>query len=271
MFGLIKNNNKDQLLNQSEKVNSNIKISIQDLTVAFGEKVILNKLCLDIYKEKTIGIMGLSGMGKSTLIRSINRLLEPVGGRIFFDGKDILSLNENELDAIRKKIGMVFQMGALFDSMTIAQNVAFGLKEHTKMTPTEIKERVSEVLSVVDLSGKENFYPSELSGGMQKRASLARAVSYLPEVILYDEPTTGLDPIISSVIYNLIRDMKKRYGVTSIVVTHDLGLVKSAVDEIVMLHGGKIIERGTPEEFFRSDNPIVKQFVSGSSEGPIKV
>lgn len=251
--------------------NGNIKLSIQDLTVVLGGRTILDKACLDIHEGKTLAIMGLSGMGKSTMIHSIIRLLEPDGGCIFFEGKDILKMNEHELDGVRKRIGMVFQKAALFDSMTIEENVSFGLREHTRMKAKEIAERVSETLAIVDLAGKENHLPAELSGGMQKRASLARAISYRPEVILYDEPTTGLDPIICNVINKLIIDMKKRFGVTSIVVTHDLDSAKMIADEIAMLHMGKIIERGTPEEFFRSDNPIVRQFVNGSSDGPIKV
>lgn len=269
LFGKKERKNKDE--NCGADICTDAKIAIRNLTVAFGERVILDELDLDIHPGKTLAVMGLSGMGKSTLIRSIIRLLEPVGGSIYFEGKDVIRLGEHELDDVRKKIGMVFQMGALFDSMTIAQNVAFGLKEHTRMKDAEIQKRVSETLAIVDLAGKENNLPSELSGGMQKRASLARAICYRPEVILYDEPTTGLDPIISSVIYNLIVDMKKRFGVTSIVVTHDLELARTAVDEIAMLHKGKIIERGTPEEFFSSKNEIVHQFVNGSSEGPIKV
>ena len=251
--------------------NGNAKISIRNLKVILGGRTILDGVNLDIHEGKTLAIMGLSGMGKSTMIRSIIRLLEPVGGEIIFDGKDILAMQEHDLDEARKKIGMVFQKAALFDSMTIFENVAFGLREHSKMKENEIRDRVLETLKIVDLAGKEDHFPAELSGGMQKRASLARAISYLPEVVLYDEPTTGLDPIICNVINYLIIDMQKRFGVTSIVVTHDLESAKMIADEIAMLHDGKIIEQGTPDEFFNSKNPIVMQFVKGSSEGPIKV
>lgn len=258
-------------VNNKNGNNQNVKISVRDLTVVLGGRTILDKTCLDIHEGKTLAIMGLSGMGKSTMIRSIIRLLEPDSGCILFEEKNILTMNEHDLNEVRKRIGMVFQKAALFDSMTIAENVSFGLREHRKMKEKEIMERVAETLAIVDLAGKENQLPAELSGGMQKRASLARAISYRPEVILYDEPTTGLDPIICNVINKLIIDMKKRFGVTSIVVTHDLDSAKMIADEIAMLHMGKIIERGIPEEFFRSDNPIVKQFVNGSSDGPIKV
>lgn len=267
--------NKSKKNNDSEEsknsIDNDVKIAIRDLTVILGERKILDKTSLDIHTGKTIAVMGLSGMGKSTLLRSIIRLLEPESGQIFFEGKDILQMSQHELDEILRNIGMVFQKGALFDSMTIAQNVGFGLKEHTKMKPKEILEIVSKTLEIVDLAGKENNMPSELSGGMQKRASLARAICYNPEVVLYDEPTTGLDPIICNVINKLIMDMQKRFRVTSIVVTHDLESARMIADEIMMLHEGKIIERGSPDDFFNSSNPIIQQFVKGSSEGPIKV
>jgi len=249
----------------------NVKIAIRNLEVILGGRKILKGINLDIHNGKTIAIMGLSGMGKSTLLRSINRLLEPVAGEILFEGKDILKMNSTELDETRQKIGMVFQKAALFDSLTVAENVGFGLREHTKMKDSEIRKKVSNTLAIVDLAGKEDHLPAELSGGMQKRASLARAICYLPEVVLYDEPTTGLDPIICNVINKLIIDMKSRFGVTSVVVTHDLESARMVADEIAMIHEGEIIERGTPDEFFNSNNPYIQQFVQGRSDGPIKV
>ncbi len=248
-----------------------IKISIRGLKVFLGGRYVLDGVDLDIPEGKTLVIMGLSGMGKSTLLRAIIRLLEPESGSIFIDGKDILKMNLHQLYEIRKKIGMVFQKAALFDSLTIAENVGFGLKEHTKMSEEEIQKIVSEKLAIVDLAGKEDLYPAELSGGMQKRASLARAISTNPEVVLYDEPTTGLDPVISNVINNLILSLQNRFKVTSIVVTHDLNSAYMVADEIAMLHRGKIIERGTPEEFKNSKNPIVQQFIKGEIHGPISV
>ncbi|MCE1245628.1 MAG: ATP-binding cassette domain-containing protein [Firmicutes bacterium] len=246
-------------------------MAVRQVNVTLGGRKVLDNVDLDIKTGKTLVIMGLSGMGKSTMIRSILRLQEPESGMIFFEGQDILKLREHDLDEVRSRIGMVFQKAALFDSMTISENVGFGLKEQKKLKGPELEKRVLEMLDIVDLAGKENSLPSELSGGMQKRASLARVLCYRPEVILYDEPTTGLDPIICNVINKLIMDMKQRFGVTSVVVTHDLDSAKMIADEIAMLHMGKIIEKGTPEEFFNSSNPIVKQFVKGSSEGPIKV
>lgn len=259
-----------QALSDDEKLNG-VKISIRNLTVVLGGRKVLNGIDLDVHQGKTTAIMGMSGVGKSTLIRSIIKLIEPDEGSILIDGKDILKLNLHELYQMRQKIGMVFQKAALFDSMTIAENVGFGLREHTRMSDDEIRRVVSEKLSIVDLAGKENLFPSELSGGMQKRASLARAICTNPEIVLYDEPTTGLDPIISNVINNLILDMQKRFEVTSIVVTHDLDSARMIADEIAMLHNGKIVEQGPPDEFFNSSNPIIRQFVEGSTSGPIKV
>jgi len=271
MPGLLNKSNNNEPEEKKNPIGDDVKIAVRDLTVILGERKILDKINLDIHTGKTVVVMGLSGMGKSTLLRSIIRLLEPESGHIFFEGKDILQMNQHELDETLKKIGMVFQKAALFDSMTVAENVGFSLKEHKKMKTKEITEIVSKTLEIVDLAGKENNMPSELSGGMQKRASLARAICDNPEVVLYDEPTTGLDPIICNVINKLILDMQRRFGVTSVVVTHDLESARMVADEITMLHEGKIIERGSPDEFFNSTNPIVQQFVKGSSEGPIKV
>jgi phospholipid/cholesterol/gamma-HCH transport system ATP-binding protein len=248
-----------------------VKISLRDLTVYLGNRAVLDGVNLDIYEGKTLAILGLSGMGKSTLLRSIIRLLMPDKGQVLIEGQDVLRLSRDELYEIRRKMGMVFQKAALFDSMTVAENVGFGLKQNTDMPDEEISQIVSEKLSIVDLEGKENMMPSELSGGMQKRASLARAISTNPEIILYDEPTTGLDPVITSTINKLIMDLQCRFQVTSIIVTHDLSSAYAVADEIAMLHNGKIIEKGTPEEIQNSSNPIVKQFITGSLTGPITV
>lgn len=246
-------------------------ISIRGLCVRLGGRDILDNVDMDIMKGTTVAVMGLSGMGKSTLLRCIIRLMEPDAGQIFIDGSDILKMKREELERTRKKMGMVFQKAALFDSMTLSQNVGFGLKEHSRKSDEEILKIVKEKLAIVDLEGKENNLPSELSGGMQKRASLARAICTDPEIILYDEPTTGLDPIISNSINNLINDMRKRFGVTSVLVTHDLESAYMVADEIAMLHGGRIIEKGAPDAFKNSENPVVHQFVNGSTKGPIKV
>jgi phospholipid/cholesterol/gamma-HCH transport system ATP-binding protein len=253
----------------NDKNSSKVKISIRELTVYLGNRAVLDRVDLDIYEGKTLAILGLSGMGKSTMLRSIIRLLEPDGGQIFIDGEDVLRMNRDELYNIRRNMGMVFQKAALFDSLTVGENVGFGLRQNTDMPDEEIKKIVAEKLAIVDLEGKEDLMPSELSGGMQKRASLARAISTTPDIVLYDEPTTGLDPVITSTINKLILDLQCRFRVTSIIVTHDLSSAYTVADEIAMLHQGKIIEKGTPEEFRNSSNPIVKQFITGSLEGPI--
>jgi len=258
-------------------------IVIQRLNVKFGNRHILKDIELEVPRGKTMAIMGLSGVGKSTLIKSIMGLVRPSSGQIWirlFGGsrneevpkaKDVLQLSEAELNKVRVKIGMVFQSPALFDSMSIADNVAFPLREHTHLAEEEIQRVVSETLALVDLEGMDHLYPNQLSGGMQKRASIARAVCTGAEIILYDEPTTGLDPIISNVINQLIKSLQKQLLVTSVVITHDLQSAYQVADEIAFLYNGEIVEQGSPEEFQKSENPYVVQFREGSVHGPIRV
>jgi phospholipid/cholesterol/gamma-HCH transport system ATP-binding protein len=246
-------------------------ISIRKLNVKFGARHILKDVSVDVPAGSTLCVMGLSGVGKSTLIRSIVGLVKPVSGEILINGRDILHLPEGDLNEIRVKVGMVFQSPALFDSETIGNNVAFPLREHSKLSEEEIQRVVSEKLSLVDLEGMEHLYPSQLSGGMQKRASIARALATGAEILLYDEPTTGLDPIISNVINNLIKGLQRQMNVTSLVITHDLNSAYSIGDEIAFLYSGEIVEKGTPEQFQKSSNPYVVQFREGSVSGPIKV
>jgi len=246
-------------------------IKITGLTVKYGVRTIIDNIDLEVNKGETLVVMGLSGMGKSTILKSLIGLLKPSSGQIFIMQQDVTKLNSNKFDKIRKRMGMVFQSGALFDSLNIGENVAFGLREHKKLKEEEIQKIVSEKLSIVDLEGKELYMPSQLSGGMQKRASLARTIATDPEIILYDEPTTGLDPIMSCAISNLIIELRNKYKVTSVVVTHDLQSAFSIADKIAMLYRGKIIEVSKPEDFRNSKNPIVRQFVEGSVQGPIKV
>lgn len=250
---------------------SDIAIAVRGLNVKFGQRHILRDVSIEVPRGSTLAVMGLSGVGKSTLIRSIIGLVTPVSGEVIIDGKNILHLSEAEFNEIRVRIGMVFQSPALFDSMTIGDNVAFPLREHRNMSEEEIQRAVSEKLSLVDLEGMEHLLPSQLSGGMQKRASIARAVAADAEILLYDEPTTGLDPIICNVINNLIAGLQKQMGVTSIVITHDLNSAYQVADEIAFLYSGEIVEKGTPEQFQKSSNPYVVQFREGSVNGPIKV
>lgn len=247
-------------------------INIKNLIIRHGTRDILKHVNLDVEKGKTLVVMGLSGVGKSTLLRAVIGLLKPHNGEIYIEGKDITKLSGEELDAIRRKIGMVFQSPALFDSLTVGENVAFGLREYKPNMPEEeVQQIVAEMLSIVDLEGRAHLYPSQLSGGMQKRASLARTIAVKPEIILYDEPTTGLDPIMSNVINTLINDLKKRFNATSVVVTHDLESAFTVGDKIAMLYNGKIVACGTTDEFKRSKDPVVQQFIRGNIEGPIKV
>lgn len=251
-------------------MNDNI-IEIKNLSKRFGEQQVLKELNLNIPRSKVTVIIGRSGGGKSVLLKHIIGLLKPDSGQILVDGVDIVSADERTLTETRKKFGMLFQEGALFDSLTIADNVAFPLFEHTKMKPKEIYEKVDYVLGLVGLKGAEKKYPSEISGGMRKRAGLARAIISNPQVILFDEPTSGLDPIMSDVIDNLIVDIQQKLKVTCIVISHDIKSTFKIAHKVAMLYNGKIIAEGTPEEMRNNDNPYLKQFLEGKSKGPITI
>ncbi len=248
-------------------------IEIKHLQKTFGDKHVLKDVNLNIPKGKTTCILGGSGSGKSTLIKCLIGLLEVSGGQILVDGKDITKIkSEVKLAALRRRFGYLFQEGALFDSMSVGQNVTFGLKYLTDVPEKEYPKIIKEKLALVGL--KEDvakLNPSELSGGMKKRVSLARVLAVEPEVILYDEPTTGLDPIMSDIISDLIIDLKAKLGVTSVVITHDMHSAFKIADYIAFLYEGNILLYGTPEEFRKTDNPYVKQFVTGSSHGPIQM
>ncbi len=248
-------------------------IEIKNLHKNFGEKEVLKGINLQIPEGKVTCILGGSGCGKSTLIKCLIRLEEPTSGHILVDGKDITHLqNEIRLAAIRRHFGYLFQEGALFDSMTVGENVSFGLKYLTRIPESEYPRIIKEKLALVGLQEDvAKLNPSELSGGMKKRVSLARVLAVNPKVILYDEPTTGLDPIMSDIISDLILDLKEKLKVTSVVITHDMHSAFKIADYIAFLYEGKILLHGTPEEFRKTDNPYVKQFVSGSSHGPIQM
>ena len=224
---------------------------------------------LTIKDGETLVIIGRSGCGKSVLLKHIMALMECDSGTIFINGKDMFSLSSQEQDEIRLKIGMVFQGAALFDSLDVADNVGFSLIEHTKMLPGDIAVKVREKLKLVGLGGVEDVMPSDLSGGMKKRVSLARAICNDPKIVLYDEPTTGLDPINSDVINDLILRMQEKLKVTSIVVTHDMISAYKVGNRIAMLYEGKIIGVGTPDEIRNTKDPVIQQFITGSAKGPI--
>ncbi len=247
-----------------------IAIKTENLVKKFGNRIILNGIDLEVYKGETFVIMGGSGCGKSTLLRHMIGTFKPDQGKVSVLGKDITTLNEDQMDRIRKRIGMSFQGSALFDSMNVGENVSLPLREHTKLEDSVIDIVVKMKLELVGLRGFENLMPSEISGGMKKRVGLARAIAMDPEIVFYDEPTAGLDPIVCGVIDKLILDLSQKLSITSVVVTHDMGSVFRIADRIAMLYEGKVIEIGTKEEIKNSRNELVQQFISGSPDGPVK-
>ena len=234
---------------------------------AFGPKTIYRDLNLDVCKGETLTVMGGSGVGKSVMLKMLIRLLTYDGGSITFHGEEIKDMKESRIAYVRQRIAMLFQGAALFDSINVGENVAYGLKEHYRKTMTEdqIKERVNWALSLVGLPGIEEMHPADLSGGMKKRVGLARAIAVQPEVLLYDEPTTGLDPINTERVNHLIRGMKGALNVTSIVVTHDMKSAFSVSDRMAMVYRGEIITCGTPEEIKRSSDARVVDFITGNA------
>jgi phospholipid/cholesterol/gamma-HCH transport system ATP-binding protein len=248
-----------------------LAIELRDVHKSFGEYKIHKGINLKVQKNAVTYIIGPSGTGKSVLLKQMCGLMPPTTGEVLVYGKSILGLKGKELLELRKKFGILFQNAALFDSMTVFENVAFPLKEHTNLSKKEIHDIVIKKLRLVGLVNVENKMPSELSGGMKKRVGLARAIALEPEIILYDEPTTGLDPIMCDVVDNLIYDTQKELGITSIVISHDIESALKIADNIAMLYDGKVVHFGTPEEFKSTDNPYVRQFLSASREGPIKV
>jgi len=245
-------------------------IKIVDLHKSFNHTGVLNGVNIEVEKGETMVIIGQSGSGKSVLIKHLIGILKPDRGEIYVDGEEITRLREDELQRITRKFGMLFQGSALFDSLTVAQNVSFGLERYSDCSSQEIQEVVKESLAKVGLRGVENLMPYELSGGMKKRVGLARAIAYRPEIILYDEPSTGIDPIRADAILELINVMKRELKVTSIVITHDMVSSYKVADRMAMLFEGRIIETGTPNEVKSSKNQVIQQFIHGKAEGPIK-
>jgi phospholipid/cholesterol/gamma-HCH transport system ATP-binding protein len=246
-------------------------IKLIDIHKSFGKQKVLDGIDLQIEEAKTTVIIGRSGGGKSVLLKHIIGLLRPDHGQVLVDGTDIAKLGDRDLNEIRKKFGMLFQEAALFDSMTVGENVAFPLREHTRMKEKEIRETVADRLRSVGLTGVEEKMPSELSGGMRKRVGLARAIAMRPQIVLFDEPTTGLDPVMTEAINRLIIDTQKKFNFTCVVISHDIQSIFEIGDRIAMLYEGKIIEYGTPEELQASRNPVTVQFLSGSIDGPIRI
>jgi phospholipid/cholesterol/gamma-HCH transport system ATP-binding protein len=241
-------------------------IEVRDLQKSFGSHEILSGVSFRIETGESVVIIGRSGGGKSVLLKHLIGLLKPDAGQVLIDGENIVPMNERELLRVRSKFGMLFQGAALFDSMTVAENVAFAFRRNHHLQEKQIAEKVAEVLEMVDLPGTEKKKPSELSGGMKKRVGLARAIIYQPQIVLYDEPTTGLDPIVSDSIDKLILRVRDRLKVTTVVVTHDMRSAHRLGQRILMLHGKKIYAAGTANEIFESKDPIVRRFIDGVAE-----
>lgn len=246
-------------------------IRIENLHKAFGSQQVLRGVHLEIPDKAIFAVVGGSGAGKSCLLKHIIGLLRPDMGRVWVDDVDVTGLGRRALNRVRNRFGMLFQGGALFDSLSVYDNVAFPLREKTRTSEAEIKAKVEERLFQVGLAGGGDKFPSELSGGMRKRAALARALVSDPEILLFDEPTTGLDPIRVHAIHRLIQDLHGLLGFTAVIVSHEIPEVFSIATHIAMLHGGKIIESGSPSDLQASDDPVVRQFLSGALDGPIDV
>ncbi len=246
-------------------------IEIIDIHKSFDNNYVLRGLDLDIEKGESMVVIGGSGSGKSVLLKHIIGILSPDEGKVLIDGVDLTTLKEFELYEVRKKFGMLFQMSALFDSLSVWENVAFGILRNKSIPEREAKAIAVQKLKLVGLIGAEDLMPAELSGGMKKRVGLARAIAHEPQVLLYDEPTTGLDPIMADAINDLIVTMKNTLSVTSVAITHDMSSAYKIADRIAMLYEGKIIEIGSPHEIKNTTNPIVRQFITGSALGPIKI
>ena len=246
-------------------------IILEGLSKSFNGVKVLDNLNIEFSEKQITVVIGRSGGGKSVMLKHIIGLMKPDSGKVLIGGIDINTLKKKELNEIIKKSGMVFQDGALLDSLNVFENVAFPLRQHLKLSENEIKDRVFSVLEDVGLKGQENKMPSEISGGMRKRVGVARALILKPEIMLFDEPTTGLDPVMSDVINNLIISMHNKFQFTGIIISHDISGAFKTGNIIAMLYDGSIIESGAPEEFRKSINPVVKQFIKGSMEGPIVI
>ena len=246
-------------------------IKLVNVTKTFGRQVVLNRLNLEIPTGLITAVIGRSGEGKSVLLKHMIGLLEPDSGEVLVEGENITVMGQGALNKVREKFGMLFQNAALFDSMTVFENVAFPLEEKTRLSAAEIRDKVHEALQHVGLKDVDKKYPDQLSGGMKKRVGLARAVLLNPKIILFDEPTTGLDPIICRATHELIKETHARFGFTAVIVSHEIPEIFDISDQVAMLYGGEILEMGTAEEIQHSTHPVVRQFITGSLDGPIQL
>lgn len=244
-------------------------IKLEQLSYVINGATLLEQVDLAIEHGEIVAIMGRSGTGKTTLLRLLMGLIKPTSGQIYIDGEEITGLEENELNRVRTKMGLVFQGAALFDSLTVAQNVGFALAEHRLAPKEEIAARVGRLLAMVEMSGTESLLPAQLSGGMRKRVGIARALAQGPAIVLYDEPTAGLDPISAAAIDQLIVRLRNEVGVTSVIVSHDVASLRRVADRAAVLHQGRFLALGPMAELEQSADPAVRQFLSGSPEGPL--
>ena len=247
-----------------------VLIELRDVTCGYGDRVILENVNLTVPRGKVLALMGTSGGGKTTVLRLIGRQLQPMKGQVLFDGVDIATLDAQGLHAMRRRMGMLFQFGALFTDLSVFDNVAFPLREHTNLGEAMIRDLVLMKLNAVGLRGARDLLPSQVSGGMARRVALARAIALDPDLIMYDEPFAGLDPISMSVAATLIKDLNHALGVTSIVVSHDVAETFLIADHIVFVANGKIAAQGSPAEMRASDDPLVQQFVNAQTDGPVR-
>ena len=238
-------------------------IKIRKLKIAFGSKIVLNEIDLDLYPGETLAVIGPSGTGKSTVLKVLTGLLKPTSGSVVINGQETNDFDEAQWDELRKHMGVVFQYSALFDFLSVGENVAFGLRRHFNLPEEEIQKRVQTLLQLVGLPEAKDMMPAELSGGMKKRVGLARALAMEPQIVFYDEPTAGLDPVMTMTISRLIRKTQEKLGVASLLVTHDMESVFVAADRVAMLYNGKIVQIGTVDEIKNSTNPVVRAFISG--------
>ncbi|MDP8266577.1 MAG: ABC transporter ATP-binding protein [Candidatus Aceula meridiana] len=252
-----------------KECNGEVIISLRNVTKSFQGRRVINDASLDVKCGETFIIMGCSGSGKSTLLRHMTGAIRPEKGSIFIKGKDIANIPLKDLDEVKKTFGMSFQYSALLDSLTVEENVALPLREHTKLADEIIDIIIKMKLSLVGLRGFEEYYPSQISGGMRKRVGLARAIALDPDIVFYDEPTSGLDPVVGGITDKLIKDLSSKLMITSVVVSHDMHSVFKIADRIAMIHKGAIVEIGTPDEIKNSQNLLVQQFINGNPEGPI--
>jgi phospholipid/cholesterol/gamma-HCH transport system ATP-binding protein len=256
-------------MTQKEYPRNDVIISLKNVSKSFQGRKVIENVTLDVHCGETFVIMGCSGSGKSTLLRLMTGGIQPDEGSITIKGRDISGISVQELDEVRKSFGMLFQYSALLDSLTVEENVSLPLREHTKLAEDIIRIIVKMKLSLVGLRGYEDYYPSQISGGMRKRVGLARAIALDPVIVFYDEPTSGLDPVVGGVIDKLIKDLSAKLLITSVVVTHDMQSVFNISDRIAMVHKGSVVCVGKSEDIKNSTNPFVRQFIHGNPEGPI--